>query len=364
MISVRHLAKKYGNLEVLKDINAQIQKGEVISIIGPSGTGKSTFLRCLNQLETADGGEVVIDGQNIMDKQVNIYKVRQKMGMVFQSFNLFSHRMVLENVMMGPMDLLKQSRKEAYEKGMRLLGMVGMEEKAFSYPSELSGGQKQRVAIARTLSMEPEIVLFDEPTSALDPTMVGEVLSVIRNLAREGMTMMIVTHEMKFAKDVSTRVFYMDEGLIYEDGTPEQIFEHPLKEKTRAFIHRIKTYRFDIRTRGFDFLALNSGIEGFGKKLLFTDKQIYQIQLVIEELVMNQLLPAQPSTEADISIAIGYSESQEEVSLILDYGFIDFNPMNVEEDENFSLLLIRKQVKNQEYQYDGTRAKLTLYLKV
>ena len=231
MISVKNLSKHFGDLVVLKDVNLEIKKGEVISIIGPSGTGKSTLLRCLNLLETPTSGEIIVDGVNLLDKKTDVFKLRQKMGMVFQSFNLFSHLMVIENIMLGPVDLLKTSRQDAFDEGMKLLAMVGLAEKAYAYSYELSGGQKQRVAIARTLAMKPEIVLFDEPTSALDPTMISEVLAVIRKLAADGMTMMIVTHEMKFARDVSTRVLYMDEGIIFEEGTPQQIFDDPQKDK-------------------------------------------------------------------------------------------------------------------------------------
>jgi len=231
MISVKNLSKHFGDLVVLKDVNLEIKKGEVISIIGPSGTGKSTLLRCLNLLETPTSGEIIVDGVNLLDKKTDVFKLRQKMGMVFQSFNLFSHLMVIENIMLGPVDLLKTSRQDAFDEGMKLLAMVGLAEKAYAYSDELSGGQKQRVAIARTLAMKPEIVLFDEPTSALDPTMISEVLAVIRKLAADGMTMMIVTHEMKFARDVSTRVLYMDEGIIFEEGTPQQIFDDPQKDK-------------------------------------------------------------------------------------------------------------------------------------
>jgi polar amino acid transport system ATP-binding protein len=225
MITVRHLKKAYSNAVPLTDVNLEVKKGEIISVIGPSGSGKSTLLRCINMLEKPTSGEIIVDGEMITAKGADIFRIRRKMGMAFQSFNLFSHMMVIDNIMLGPVDILKMSRQEAYDEGMRLLTSVGLAEKALSYPDELSGGQKQRVAIARALAMKPEIILFDEPTSALDPTMVGEVLSVIRTLAQEGLTMMIVTHEMKFARDVSTRVLYMDEGVIYEDGTPEQIFE-------------------------------------------------------------------------------------------------------------------------------------------
>ena len=229
MIKIENLSKSYGDLEVLKNISVEINKGEVISIIGPSGCGKSTFIRCLNRLEEPTSGKIFIDGEEITGKNIKLHKLRMKMGMVFQSFNLFSHLTIIENIMLGPVNLLKMDRQTAYDEGMELLEMVGLGSKSLSYPDELSGGQKQRAAIARTLAMKPEIVLFDEPTSALDPRMTSEVLAVIKKLAADGLTMMIVTHEMKFAKNVSNRVFYMDEKGIYEDGTPEQIFENPKK---------------------------------------------------------------------------------------------------------------------------------------
>ena len=290
MISIRHLKKEYQNVTPFIDVNLEVNKGEVISIIGPSGTGKSTLLRCLNLLERPSSGEIIIDGTNIMAKGTDISAVRLKMGMVFQSFNLFSHLTVIENIMLGPMDLLKLSKQEAYDEGMRLLVTVGLVEKALNYPDELSGGQKQRVAIARALAMKPEIILFDEPTSALDPTMVGEVLAVIRSLAREGLTMIIVTHEMKFAKDVSTRIIYMDEGGIYEDGSPEQIFDNPKRERTRAFVKRLKTFDCEIASPTFDFIEVSTGIEEFGRKQLLSQRQINNLQLVFEELCVQTLL--------------------------------------------------------------------------
>ena len=241
MIAVEHLSKRYGDVTVLQDISAQIARGEVISVIGPSGTGKSTFLRCLNLLEEPSGGRISIDGVDALAPGADVPRLRQKMNMVFQSFNLFAHLRVLENLTLAPMRLKGVPRAEAEAKARELLKLVGLGAKADAFPEELSGGQKQRVAIARCLAMEPEVILFDEPTSALDPTMVSEVLSVIRRLAKEGMTMIIVTHEMDFARDVSNRVFYMDEGLIYEEGTPEQIFGNPVKARTRAFIHRVRS---------------------------------------------------------------------------------------------------------------------------
>ena len=239
MIRVEHLSKRFGALEVLKDISLQINEGEVISIIGPSGSGKSTLLRCLNLLEHPDGGTILIDGADILDPKTNVAMIRRKMNMVFQSFNLFDHLSVLDNLTLAPIRLKGTAREQAEEKGCALLELVGLKDKRDSFPDELSGGQKQRVAIARCLAMDPEIILFDEPTSALDPTMINEVLAVIRRLAGQGMTMVIVTHEMDFAREVSTRVIYLDEGVIYETGRPEQIFGQPRREKTRSFISRI-----------------------------------------------------------------------------------------------------------------------------
>lgn len=290
MISIQHLKKVYPNVTPFSDVNVKIEKGEVISIIGPSGTGKSTLLRCLNLLETPTSGEIIVDGEAITAKGADISGVRRKMGMVFQAFNLFSHLTVIENIMLGPVDLLKLPRQEAYDEGMYLLNTVGLAEKALSYPDELSGGQKQRVAIARALAMKPEIILFDEPTSALDPTMVSEVLSVIRSLARKGLTMMIVTHEMKFARDVSTRVFYMDEGGIYEDGPPEQIFDNPRRERTRSFVKRLKTFEREISSSTFDFMEVSTGIEEFGRRQLLSQRQINNLVLVFEELCVQTLL--------------------------------------------------------------------------
>ncbi len=295
MISIRHLKKAYPNVTPLKDVTVEVEKGEIVSIIGPSGTGKSTLLRCLNLLETPTAGEIWVDGQNITAKGADISAVRRRMGMVFQSFNLFSHLTVIENIMLGPVDLLKRPRQEAYDGGLRLLKTVGLAEKALSYPDELSGGQKQRVAIARALAMRPEILLFDEPTSALDPTMVGEVLAVIRSLAREGLTMMIVTHEMKFARDVSTRILYMDEGGIYEDGPPEQIFDRPQRERTRAFVRRLKTLEREIASPTFDFIKMSTAIEEFGRKQLLPQRQINNLQLAFEELCLQTLSKRSPA---------------------------------------------------------------------
>ena len=295
VISVAHLKKAYPNVTPLKDVNTEIRQGDVISIIGPSGTGKSTLLRCLNRLEEPTDGEIQVLGQAMTGADPRaLSAIRRRMGMVFQSFHLFPHLTVMENIMLAPVELLGVSRQEAYRRGLELLQSVGLAEKALNYPDELSGGQKQRVAIARTLAMNPDIVLFDEPTSALDPTMVGEVLSVIRSLAGQGLTMLIVTHEMKFARDVSTRVFYMDQGVIYEEGAPEQIFEHPLTDRCRAFVHRLKTFHAEICSKEFDFLGTASEIDVFARKHLLGADQALKFQQIFEELCVSVILPTLP----------------------------------------------------------------------
>ncbi len=243
MIQVKNLHKNFGKLEVLKDVNEHIEDGEVVVVIGPSGSGKSTFLRCLNLLETPDSGEIWVDGEQINAKNVDVNKVRAKMGMVFQHFNLFPHLTVMQNITLAPVKLGKMNKEQAIKKGRELLKTVGLLDKENSYPAQLSGGQKQRIAIARSLAMEPEIMLFDEPTSALDPEMVGEVLDVMKNLAKSGMTMVVVTHEMSFAREVGTRILFMDGGNVIERGTPDEIFDNPKNDRTKLFLSAIKLNR-------------------------------------------------------------------------------------------------------------------------
>lgn len=238
-VVVRNLKKKFGSLEVLKSIDVEIDTGEVVVMLGPSGSGKSTFLRCLNRLEVITDGEVYIDGVSVSDKKTDINKLRENIGMVFQHFNLFPHMSVLENIMLAPVELKKMTKAEAGERGLELLRRVGLEEKAHVYPPQLSGGQKQRVAIARALAMNPDIMLFDEPTSALDPEMVGEVLQVMKELAADGMTMVVVTHEIGFAREVASRVIFMDGGYIVEQGTPDEIFNNPKEPRTIDFLNKV-----------------------------------------------------------------------------------------------------------------------------
>lgn len=239
MIEVKKLYKSFGDVKVLQGIDDTIKKGEVVVIIGPSGSGKSTYLRCINQMEEVTSGEIIIEDKNITDPSVNINEVRQKVGMVFQHFNLFPHMTVLENIMLAPIKIKKITKEQAKQEAYELLQKVGLKEKAEEYPSKLSGGQKQRIAIARALAMKPDVMLFDEPTSALDPEMVKEVLQVIKDLAHEGMTMMIVTHEMGFAKEVGTRLLFIDQGMIIEQGNPREIFDNPTQERTKAFLSKV-----------------------------------------------------------------------------------------------------------------------------
>lgn len=348
MIKTEHLSKSFGGLTVLKDVNADIRKGEVVSIIGPSGTGKSTFLRCLNLLESPSGGSIFINNINLLAKDTDVPKIRQKMGMVFQSFNLYAHLSVLENLTIGPVKLLGKSKDEASSKAYELLRLVGLAEKADSFPDELSGGQKQRVAIARCLAMEPEVMLFDEPTSALDPTMVSEVIAVIRRLAKEGMTMVIVTHEMELARNISSRVFYMDEGIIYEEGTPQQIFEDPQKEKTKAFINKVRRFNYHITGRDYDLYAMNAEIEAFCEKHLLSKKTIFNVLLLIEEILGLQ-------TEfSDISLTLDYSEKDGRLEFVLESAGIPANPLEegVREDD-LGLVLLRSRCESIQYHYEN-----------
>jgi polar amino acid transport system ATP-binding protein len=361
MIKIEHLSKKFGDLVVLKDISTEIKTGEVVTIIGPSGTGKSTLLRCLNLLETPSGGSITINGEDILDKKTDVAKVRQKMNMVFQSFNLFSHLSVLENLTLGPIKLQGISEQEAQTKALELLRLVGLAEKADSYPDELSGGQQQRVAIARCLAMEPDIILFDEPTSALDPTMIREVLSVIRRLAKEGMTMAIVTHEMDFARDVSNRVLYMDEGLIYEEGTPEQIFEHPQKEKTRAFINRILSYTRGISSPDYDLYAINAEIEAFCEKQILPKKTRNNLLLLVEELLQIYAPYLGPIV---LDMTITYSEKNDRLELICESTGEQANPIESESlDDELGLMIIRNLTESIDYQWINGKNRLQFLVK-
>ena len=283
IISISGMKKSYGSFDVLRDINLEVHKGEVISIIGPSGTGKSTFLRCLNLLEQPTGGSILIGGQDILKPDADVPLLRRRMGMVFQSFNLFNGMSVLDNLCLAPMQLLGKTREDAEKRALELLQMVGLAERADAMPDQLSGGQKQRIAIARALAMEPEILLFDEPTSALDPTMVNEVLGVMTRLARQGMTMLVVTHEMRFARQVSSRVLFFADGVVYEDGTPDQLFDNPQRERTTQFIKQIHETTFIIESEYFDWFAMMSQMEQFCLQYNLSRQRTANVLHVVDE---------------------------------------------------------------------------------
>ncbi len=339
LISVQNLKKAYAETIVpIRDISCEIHQGDVISVIGPSGTGKSTFIRCLNMLEKPTSGQILFHGEDITVPGYDLAGLRQKVGMVFQSFNLFEHKTVVENIMMAPMDLLGMSKKEAYEKAMELLKLVGLESRSRNYPDELSGGQKQRVAIARALAMNPEIILFDEPTSALDPMMTLEVQAVIRKLAESGTTMIIVTHSMQFASEVSNRVFYLDQGEIYESGTPEEIFEHPKRENTIAFIRQIRNFERSIDLASPDLYELSSEIAKFGTDMLVSPSMIHKWQLIFEELVLGELKPA---GIRQVHFTIRHSQNDDN-SLIFRFA----GKLPADTDDNLSIRIVRGLAKD------------------
>ena len=348
MIEIKNLKKEYTDVTPLHDESVIINDGDVISVIGPSGTGKSTLIRCLNLLEKPTEGQIIFNGVDITAKGADVKKARQKMGMVFQSFNLFEHMTVIENLMAAPMDLLGMSKQEAYDKGMELLKRVGLADKELAYPDELSGGQKQRVAIARTLCMDPDVILLDEPTSALDPTMVSEVQAVIRDLAKSGKTMLIVTHEMNFARAISNRVFYMDDGGIYEEGTPEDIFDNPKKELTRRFIHSLRVFETVICSKDYDFIVFGTELDRYLLQNDVTPTDKYRIRLAIEEAVQQILLPK--LEKPFIRIKVEYSLKDEKCRIIMTYKGDRFD-IN-DSDNEISLSTLESAAEEIEYSFD------------
>jgi polar amino acid transport system ATP-binding protein len=363
IISIRNLSKKYGENVILENVNAEIEKGEVISIIGPSGTGKSTLLRALNMFDPASSGEIYFDGVKIDPK--NIDSVRKKMGMVFQNFGLFSHLTVMQNITLGQMKLLKKSEREAQKTAIRFLKTVGLLDRINYYPHQLSGGQKQRVAIARCLSMEPQVILLDEPTSALDPTMVSEVLGVIRRLAKDGMTMLIVTHEMNIARDVSSRIFYMDEKGIYEDGASKEIFEMPKKEKTRIFIHKIRNLQYHINNSHYDFYALNAEVEQFNEKYMFDAKRRNKILHLTEEAI--QLCFSNGDEKfaktGGMDLELQYSEKNDSVNIIIKADKSVDNIFPSGENDDFAMAIIRGMTESVEFFENEKNRTVSLKLK-
>jgi len=355
LIEIKNLRKEYKNAVPLENVSVNIEAGEVISIIGPSGTGKSTFMRCINRLETPTSGDILVDGVNVCDPRTDLAAVRRKMGMVFQSFNLFPHKMVAENIMMPQQQLLGISAKDAYNEAIVQLRKVGLESKARNYPDQLSGGQKQRVAIARALAMHPKIILFDEPTSALDPTMVSEVLSVISDLAKTGLTMLIVTHEMRLARDVSTRIFFMDQGGIYEDGTPDQIFNHPQKERTRNFIYRIRSWEYNV-SAGADMYEMMGSLEEFCRRQFMGSRSAARCQLAVEELVTSALLPVlEKQPAASISLNLHAGEEGREMTLEVDHHLLSGEKdLFARQEDDISLSILKSILVQEPDKEPGT----------
>jgi len=339
MISIRQLKKSFGNNVVLENVNVEINKGDVIGVIGPSGCGKSTLIRCINLLEAPDSGEIRIDGVNIAEKNAPIDSIRQKMGMVYQNFNLFSHKTVLENVIMAPIHLLRIPKKQAIEEAFSVLKMVGMSHRADFMPDQLSGGQKQRAAIARCLAMKPEIILFDEPTSALDPTMIDEVLAVIRKLVKTGITSVIVTHEMGFARNIANRIFFMEERGIYEEGTPDEIFDHPKREKTKIFIQKLKIFEYKLQIRQLDIYELAGKLSEYGQKYDIAKRQMNGLNLILEEILV---FLSQNADHKDMtSVIVSYQEANQQIQLEIRYGSPSMNVLEHPDFDEISRQLIQ-----------------------
>ena len=332
LIEVKGLCKSFGQNRILSNIDLTVEQGERIAIIGASGCGKSVFLRSLELLERPDEGQIFVEGQEIAARGADVDRIRRSMGMVFQNFRLFDHMDVMDNLCLAPTRLLGLSREDAEKRAMELLGQVGLAAQAHRMPAALSGGQQQRVAICRCLMMEPKLLLMDEPTSALDPSMVGEVLAVIRMLAKRDMSMLIVTHEMAFAREVANRVLFFAEGGIYEQGTPEQIFDAPQREKTVAFIRKIKNLSYGIDARDFDLMTLQSEIYSFGERYGMDRKRIYRLQICCEELI-NEMIENCYDSEEPVSLCldIDYAELDRTVEIELRSGGRPFDPFTQDE---------------------------------
>ena len=335
LIEVKKLCKSFGKLSVLHDVSLNVEEGERIAIIGGSGCGKSVFLRSLELLEKPDSGQILIDGDEITAKGADVNRIRRKMGMVYQKFYLFSHMNVLDNLCLAPVKLSGMSRQDAENHAMEWLSKVGLTSKAHSMPDMLSGGQQQRIAICRSLMMNPKVLLFDEPTSALDPTMVGEVLAMIRMLTKQDMTMIIVTHEMNFAREVADRVLFFADRGIYEQGTPSEIFDNPKGEKTIAFIRKLKYFSYEIKDRYFDLLEMQGKIHNFAEKYGISSRLAYRLELSCEELIYEMISGCYPDGKGvKIDIGISYSESDSSTIINLTSSGKKFNPFELEADDN------------------------------
>ncbi len=362
LIEVRDLKKSFGSLDVLKGIDLTVEQGERIAIIGGSGCGKSVFLRSLCLLEKPDAGQVFIDGQEITANGARVDEIRRSMGMVFQKFHLFSEMDVMDNLCLAPTHILHMPREQAEEKAMELLRQVGLSSRAHAWPTVLSGGQQQRIAICRCLMMEPKVLLFDEPTSALDPTMVGEVLAVIRMLAKRDLGMLIVTHEMNFAREVADRVLFFADGSIYEQGTPAEIFDAPKREKTVSFIHKIKYFTYEITHRDFDLMQLQGGIQNFGEKYGLDQRHTYRLQMCCEELIYEMLNRCYPNREmVNMNLSISHAESDGATQIDIDCGGARYNPFEQEED-NLGVTILKKMSRQLDFHYADERNRINIKL--
>ena len=350
IIRIEHLKKNYGSLEILKDVSVEIEKGDVISLIGPSGTGKTTLLRCLIGLEKVTAGKIWLYDQDISGSDKKAESLRLAMGMVFQNYNLFEHRTVIENVMMAPVQNLKMSRSKAYAEAISLLASAGLAGKELKYPSELSGGQKQRVAIVRTMAMHPDILLVDEPTAALDPTMAREIGSMLRALSRSGYTILMVTHDMELAKTVSNRILYMDEGIIYEQGTVNEIFNHPKREKTYAYVQQLRSFRYNITGRNFDFYAFGAELAQFAGNSSLSRHQKYALAFTAEELLVQSILPRYKN-EPDISFSVSVPQNTKYIDVSIDYSGEQFNAL--ESCDDYAATLIGHWSQGSSFLFDG-----------
>lgn len=362
MIEIKHLRKEYENVTPIEDLSLTINKGDVISIIGPSGTGKSTLLRMINMLEKPTSGQIFFDGKEITAPNFSSSELCGKIVMVFQSFNLFNHLTVLENVTLAPMKLLGMEPEKAYEKAMELLEGVGLGGFALSYPANLSGGQKQRAAIARAIAMDPEVILFDEPTSALDPTMTSEIEYVIKRLANKGYTMLLVTHDMEFAETVSNRVIYLAEGGVYEEGSPDKIFHHQAREKTRAFVKQLKTFTGEINPHKYDFMELYSELSKFAYKAKMTKTIEGHIKAIFEEMCFQIVAPNYIENKTHVDFEIIYSSVDDECEFIIQYNNL---PLNIE-DSKYQISLEIIQLYSQDIKketLDDGSTKITIKVK-
>ena len=362
LIEVRGLKKSFGSINVLTGLDLTVEQGERVAVIGGSGCGKSVFLRSLCLLEVPDAGQIFIDGQEITARGADVDTIRRSMGMVFQKFHLFSEMDVMDNLCLAPTRLLKMSRADAEERAMGLLSQVGLATRAHAWPTVLSGGQQQRIAICRCLMMEPKVLLFDEPTSALDPTMVGEVLAVIRMLAKRNMSMLIVTHEMNFAREVANRVLFFADGGIYEQGAPGEIFDAPKREKTIAFVNKIKYFSYEITHRDFDLMQLQGGIQNFGEKYGLNQKHTYRLQICCEELIYELLDHCYPSREdADLELSVSHAESDGRTQIQITCGGAAYNPFEQDNDV-LGMTILKNMARQLDYSYTDNRNQINIIL--